>query len=165
MLAQMMALSDDGSRWAAGSWRLPKRRRLSVSDVNCARRKEHGLETDWRADRHRRLPFRARAHQQRRGRLGVVLVDRLRRRLLDGVGHESRSLRGCLCGLDPVSLGERDVGAPVCVKAAAAASGSLRSALRDLSGVAGAMGRVVRTSAFAWCGVSSSWPSRSSSDC
>ena len=96
-----------------------------------------------------RRPLRARAHHQRRGRLGVVLVDRLRRRLLDGVGRESRSLRGCLCRLDPHSLGERNLGASVCVKAGAAASGSLQSELRDLSGLAGAMGRVVRTSAFA----------------
>ena len=47
---------------------------------------------------------------ERRGRLGVVLVDRLRRRLLDGVGHESRSLRGRLCSLDPAPLGERNLG-------------------------------------------------------
>ena len=96
---------------------------------------------------------------ERRGRLGVVLDDRLCRRLLDGVCHESRSLRGCLCGLDLASLGEWDAGIPVCVKAAAAAFGGVRSGLRDRSGIARAVARLVRTSAFA-VGVAPAHPGR-----
>ena len=71
------------------------------------------------------LLFRARTHQQHRGRLGVVLVDRLCRRLLDGLCHESRSLRGRLCHVDPASLGERGLGVAVCGKAVAAPSGGV----------------------------------------
>ena len=86
---------------------------------------------------------------QRRSRLGVVLVDRVCGRLLDSVRYEGRSLRGCLRSLDPASLGERNLGASVHVEAAAAAPGGVRSRPRDFSGAAGAVGRVVWTSAFA----------------
>ena len=125
------ARSDDGS--SSGAWRWRKRRRQSVRNVTRARRREHALETHWRSDRRHRRPLRARAHQRRRGRLGVVLVDRLLERLLDGAGCESGSLLGCLFSLDPASLGERNPGASVCLTAAAAASGSLQSELHDLS--------------------------------
>jgi hypothetical protein len=45
-------------------------------------------------------------------------------RLLDSVHYEGRSLRGCLRSLDPASLGERSLGAPVHVEAAAASGGA-----------------------------------------
>jgi hypothetical protein len=97
--------------------------------------REHAQETHWRPVGRHRLDFRARAHHERGGRLGVVLVDRVCRRLLDGISHESGSLRGGLYRLDAASLGERGLGVAVCRKAAAAPSGGVRS-LCDSSGVA-----------------------------
>lgn len=97
---------------------LPKRRRLAVSWSGPWRNgKEHALVPFWRADRRHCLALRPRAHHERLGRLGLVLVNRVCRRLLDRFRREGGSVRSCLCRLDLAFLGECKLGAAVCVEA------------------------------------------------
>ena len=64
------------------------------------------------------------------------------------------------------ALGERNAGIAVCVAATTAAPGGVRSGLHDGPDIAAAADRALRTRiAAGCCGVCSSWPSLSSSDC